>query len=681
MNISPQSKLSGLPPVTAATPPRFNPMGVRILVGVILLALLVNVGFILTIQQNDQPTFETRSEQSKDISLIGPIDANRLLTATIQNELILLEGGQPVVAPRKFDLLIGGLAALPETIYVGTADGKITALDYTLENPRDIATVDGRIVGMKALGDSYVVAHGIGPFSDRYWVTLFKDGETEPVFKTQVEFTIAAVDAADGFAFYGTANAKIGAISLETGEKIWSITGKRPVTRLLALSAGQVAVGDEKGNITLLDNQGNTVWSVNVTQYQIRGMTADESTSTILAGDGEGNLFALDMAGNLLVSRQVADDDLEALFDFEPNNVIVVPRNGQWTTVHPAALTGAGIVDQLRSTQVLADIGLVVAILAAIVVAVERFRLSAVRTLRQAWRTRIAYILIFPALVCVIVWNYLPAGMAAYYSLTNKAARNTTVEFIGLKNYEQILTRDEYFGIGFKNVLIITIANLVKVVTAPLLVAELIFWLKTESRRYLFRTLYLLPAVVPGLIGVYMWTMVYDPYDGLLNQILKAFFGIPTGRAWLADETLFLGVPTALWAIIFAGFPFVSAFPLLIYMGGLLNINAELFDAARIDGASWWTRFTRIDIPLLSPQFRLLLFFSFSGALAGFADIVIFTNGGPGIATFVPGLQMYRKISEGEFGYASALGGVLFVLVFIGTLVIVRSRRDALAEV
>lgn len=683
MNIAPQSKISGLPPVTATTSPRYNPTGIRILVGVVILALLVNVGFMFAIQQNDQPTFESRPEFSKDISLISTIDANRLLAGTVQNELLLLEGGQPVVPPRKFDLLIGGIAALPEenAIYVGTADGKITALDFTLENPRDIAAVDGRIVGMKALRDRYVVAHGIGPFSDRYWVTLFRDGETEPVFKTQVEFTIAAVDATETLAFYGTANAKIGAISLETGEKLWSITGLRPVTRLLALGDGQVAIGDEKGNLTWLDNQGNTVWSKNVTQYQIRGMTFDESTSTLLAGDSFGNLYALDTAGTLLVSRQVSNDDLEALFDFEPNNVVVVPRNGQWTTVHPAALTGAGIVDQLRTSQLLSNIGLVVALIAAVILAVERLRLSAARTVRLAWRRRIAYILVFPAMVCVIVWNYLPAGMAAYYSLTNRAARSTTVEFIGLRNYEQILTRDAYFSVGFKNVIILTVTNMIKVVTAPLLVAELIFWLKKESRRYLFRTLYLLPAVVPGLIGVYMWTMVYDPYDGLLNQLLKAFFGIPTGRAWLADESTFLGATTALWSIIFAGFPFVSAFPLLIYMGGLININAELFDAARIDGASWWTRFTRIDIPLLSPQFRLLLFFSFSGALGGFADVLIFTNGGPGIATFVPGLQMYRKISEGEFGYASAIGGVLFVLVFIGTLFIVRSRRNALAEV
>jgi len=83
---------------------------------------------------------------------------------------------------------------------------------------------------------------------------------------------------------------------------------------------------------------------------------------------------------------------------------------------------GAGIVDQLRASQLLVDIGLIVALLAAIVVAVERFRLAAVQTLRQAWRTRIAYFLVFPALACVIIWNYIPAGMAAYYSLTNRAA-------------------------------------------------------------------------------------------------------------------------------------------------------------------------------------------------------------------------------------------------------------------
>lgn len=205
----------------------------------------------------------------------------------------------------------------------------------------------------------------------------------------------------------------------------------------------------------------------------------------------------------------------------------------------------------------------------------------------------------------------------------------------------------------------------------PLLVAELIFGLRKEVHRYVFRTLFVLPAVVPGLITVYLWRMVYDPYAGLLNQLLGVFGLEHLQKAWLGNEQ------TALWAIIGAGFPYISAFPFLIFMGGLLNISQELYDAAKIDGATWWSRFWRIDVPLLVPQFRLLAFFAFSGAIQGFAHIFIYTRGGPGYATYVPGLQMYYRITDGDFGYASAIGVVLFALVLLGTLFILRFRREA----
>ena len=83
-------------------------------------------------------------------------------------------------------------------------------------------------------------------------------------------------------------------------------------------------------------------------------------------------------------------------------------------------------------------------------------------------------------------------------------------------------------------------------------------------------------------------------------------------------------------------------------------------------------------MPLLEPQFRLLLFFAFAGAIQGFASILIFMRGGPGYATYVPALQMYLQIaSGGDFGYASAIGTILFVLIFVGTLVIIRLGRPA----
>jgi ABC-type sugar transport system permease subunit len=125
-----------------------------------------------------------------------------------------------------------------------------------------------------------------------------------------------------------------------------------------------------------------------------------------------------------------------------------------------------------------------------------------------------------------------------------------------------------------------------------------------------------------------------------------------------------------------AGFPWIGAFAFLVYFGGLINISKELYDAAKIDGASAWTRFWRMELPLLKPQLRILLFFSYLGSIQSYASIYVYTRGGPGFATYVPGLQMYLTISdEGNYGYASALGVVLFIIVFAGTVMNFRFNR------
>jgi ABC-type sugar transport system permease subunit len=114
----------------------------------------------------------------------------------------------------------------------------------------------------------------------------------------------------------------------------------------------------------------------------------------------------------------------------------------------------------------------------------------------------------------------------------------------------------------------------------------------------------------------------------------------------------------------------VGVFAFLILIGGLINIPAELYEAARMDGVSIRQRFFNIDLPILKPQLGLLLFFTYIGSVQGYQNILLLTNGGPGYSTYVPAFLMYRKLaSEGQFGYASAIGVVLFIVVLAGTIV------------
>jgi ABC-type sugar transport system permease subunit len=308
------------------------------------------------------------------------------------------------------------------------------------------------------------------------------------------------------------------------------------------------------------------------------------------------------------------------------------------------------------------------------IMATRTLRNSSRAVLTQIKQKRVAYLFTLPAIAVIVVFCYYPVLTALYYSLTNASLQNVT-QFVGLQNYVNILFNDMYFRIGWINMVLLVIASILKTITFPLLAAELVFWVRNSVHRYIFRTLFVLPAVVPGLVLTFMWRMVYDPNSGLLDQLLGSLGLAQFQHAWLGDER------TALWAVISVGFPFISAFAFLVYMGGLLNINTEMYDAARVDGANWLDRFLKIDLPFLVPQFRILLFFVITGTVQGFVDIFVLTAGGPGTATYVPALQMYLNIADGHFGYASAIGIILFLIIVIPTIFVLRFNRQSTEEV
>jgi raffinose/stachyose/melibiose transport system permease protein len=427
--------------------------------------------------------------------------------------------------------------------------------------------------------------------------------------------------------------------------------------------------GDQQGGVSLLDMNGSVQRALTLSQYAIHALAYNPATGDYFAGDANGSLFALSRTGKRLLNRAVTGSSIEALLPTPTGHLLLVPGDGRWLDVNPAALGGLQEETGVRTAWLGFDGAVLLALLVALVVAVRRLR----RLAAAVWRARLAYAFALPAIVLIALFTYYPAAMAIYYSFTSFSLRNVT-QFVGLTNYQQILTSDFYFRTGLVNMVILTVASILKAVTVPLLVAELIFWLRHRVPQYIFRTLFVLPAVVPGLVFTLLWRQVYDPRTGLLNEFLGAVGLSQWQHAWLGDAS------TALWAIVAVGFPYVDAFAFLILLGGLLNINAEFFDAAKVDGAGWWARFRHVDVPLLLAQFRILLFFAITGTVQGFASIFILTQGGPGYATYVPALQMYFHIADGDFGYASAIGVILFVMIFVATLFILRFRRQEAVE-
>jgi ABC-type sugar transport system permease subunit len=661
----------------ATGPSRRNRIARQVLLGLAVLALLANLGFALAQSRLSGESLVSAADgQSTKLVLAVPVDGDRTLTATRTNEVALVEDGAPT-ATAQLPKTVGAIAAAPDgqRFYAGTADGKLTVFDAALTPLRELPPVEGRVVGLATTSAGGVlVAHGVGAYGDRYFVSHFAGADDAPTFSTQIGFTISALAADGEEALFGTADSRVGRLDA-AGQIRWTATLRAPVTRLLALPDGGALAGSDNGDLSRLDAAGSVTWTSNVTSYPVRGLAYDAERDTAFVGDSHGNLAAVDSTGAVRVTQSVGESDIEAILPSgsDGDRFLVVPREGTWRLLAPAALGATELGGSLRLAWLATNAALLAGAIAAALVAVERWRRVAARQLQLAWRGRLAYAFLLPGIGLIALFSYYPAGMAFYYSLTNFSLRNVT-EFVGLANYREVLFDDVYFRTGFGNMALIVGTSILKTITVPLLVAELVFWLRNSVHQYLFRTLFVLPAVVPDLVFTLMWRQVYDPNTGLLNQLLGAMGLGQFRRAWLGEDE------TAIWAIIGVGFPFVSAFAFLIFMGGLLNVNPEYFDAAKIDGATWWDRFRHIDAPLLLPQFRILLFFAVTGAVQGFAGVFILTRGGPGYETYVPALQMYLRIAEGDLGYASAIGVVLFAMILVLTLFILRFRRNDAIE-
>jgi ABC-type sugar transport system permease subunit len=274
-------------------------------------------------------------------------------------------------------------------------------------------------------------------------------------------------------------------------------------------------------------------------------------------------------------------------------------------------------------------------------------------------RTSIVVIalMLAPTLVLLALFNYYPAVLGLSRAFT-RWETGEEPQWIGLGNFVA-MWHDEFLRLSLRNLLILLVANVLKTLTMPLLVAELLMSLRSPRWQYFMRTAFILPMVVPGMVTMLLWSFIYDGSVGLLNQILETLGMGGLTRSWLGDSG------TALWAIIGIGFPWAGGLALLIYLAGLNAISGDVWDSCQVDGVGGLKRVWYVDLPLLLPQVRLLVILTLIGVLQDFGSILVLTGGGPGLATHVPALHMYfQAFRFGHMGYAAAIGLTLFVAIF-----------------
>jgi multiple sugar transport system permease protein len=274
---------------------------------------------------------------------------------------------------------------------------------------------------------------------------------------------------------------------------------------------------------------------------------------------------------------------------------------------------------------------------------------------------------VLPALAFVAVFALFPLGFGAYISLTNWPLVGP-YHFIGLSNYTELI-----HNTVFVESIIFTL-KYTAIVTIPIFVvgyALAVFVRAGRPGSPLFRTLIFLPYIVGLVTESYMAVVELQPTSGSANFVLGKLGLVADTTAWLVHTG------QALTAISVLVVWFYSGFAMMMLLAGMQSIPIELYEAARVDGASWWTVERRVTLPLLRRWIALSLIVSVVGSLLAFNQFFVMTDGGPGTSTVTVVMSIYdTAFAQFNVGLASAMSVVLVVVVGLITFLQFRVLRE-----
>ncbi len=287
---------------------------------------------------------------------------------------------------------------------------------------------------------------------------------------------------------------------------------------------------------------------------------------------------------------------------------------------------------------------------------------------RQRWGAQLEpYVWIAPALLIFFVFTLLPLLIGVGLSVVSWDGI-TPLRLVGLQNYVDVFHDSEFWAAVVHNA-IYAVGTVVGKLSLALILAVLLN--RALPGRAVFRTVFFLPVVLSVVVVGLIWNWVYDYNFGLVNGIL-GFIGLGSLKQdWLGSTGLALG------ALIVVDIWKWFGFHMVINLAGLQSIPAELYEAARIDGATGWQSFWRITLPLLQPVTAINVTLATLGAFNVFDLVYVITQGGPAGATNVATLDIYTQAFQFyHFGYAAAMSFVLLALVSVVSLVLLRALRS-----
>ncbi|HLM23197.1 MAG TPA: sugar ABC transporter permease [Propionibacteriaceae bacterium] len=277
-----------------------------------------------------------------------------------------------------------------------------------------------------------------------------------------------------------------------------------------------------------------------------------------------------------------------------------------------------------------------------------------------------AWLFALPALAVYFVFLVYPAVQSLYFSFTDWDGLSATYNIVGLDNYTAMPSDPVVIQAVINNI-IWTVVTIVFPVVIGLALAMLLNG-KVRGKPAL-RMIFYTPAVLPLVAVASIWGWLYNPQFGAINSFLRLIGLDSLAQPWLGQDS------TALAAVMVPAIWLRVGFPMLLYLAALQGINADMYEAATVDGASRSQQFWHITMPSLRPAHYIVLALSLIDSFKVFDLIYAMTYGGPGTATQVMGTWMYFNVFQYyKAGYGTAIAVVITVVAIAVSIPYVRSQ-------
>ncbi len=270
----------------------------------------------------------------------------------------------------------------------------------------------------------------------------------------------------------------------------------------------------------------------------------------------------------------------------------------------------------------------------------------------------VALAFLTPNLLGFLVFTMVPIGIGIGMSLFKWDGANDPV-FIGLNNFMRMFKDSE-----FQNALLVTFLYTALTVPVTIVLSLLVASLLTANIKFstFYRSIFFFPYIASIVAVAIVWQFLYHADMGPINEFLRSM-GIAEPPRWTSSKD------TALVAVAIMNIWRSVGYYMVLYIAGIVGIPTVFYEAAAVDGANVWQKFRHITLPLLSPTTFFIVIISIINSFQSFTPIYVMTGGGPGTATEVLVFRIYEEaFVSSNFGYASAMAVVLFVIVLLFTI-------------